>query len=212
MKRKILWMLALVMLLSACQTEPAATTEQKKESKATAENVTTASAEAATTPAPEALESQSKETETTTAPTAPRPAVTSFECRDLEEQTLYLGQVFADHKLTVINFWASWCPPCVGELPELEKLYQKYADQGVAFVGVLIDGVEKAGLRDGKDLLKKAGVTYLNVIATPALQNMTSLMYIPTTIFVNEKGEQVGSPMVGADPAAYEAQIQELLK
>lgn len=204
MKRKILWMLALMLLLSACQTEPAATTEQKKESKATAE--------APTTPAPETSESRSREAETTAVPTEPKPAVTSFECRDLEEQTLYLGQVFADHKLTVINFWASWCPPCVGELPELEKLYQKYADQGVAFVGVLLDGGEKAGLRDGKDLLNKAGVTYLNVIATPALQNMTSLMYIPTTIFVNEKGEQIGSPVVGADPAAYEAQIQELLK
>lgn len=136
----------------------------------------------------------------------------SFGTRDLDNQTQYLGEIMATHKITVINFWASWCGPCVQELPELEALYQTYKDQGVAFVGVLLDGGEKAGLQDGKDLLKTAGVSYLNVLPTPALQNITNLMYIPTTVIMNEKGEMVGGPVVGADPATYDRLIQALLK
>ena len=99
----------------------------------------------------------------------------------------------------------------VASLPELEALYQKYKDAGVAVVGVLLDGAEGTGLKDGKALLEQAGVTYLNVLPTRALESLTSLMYVPTTVFLNEKGEMVGEAIVGADPDAYEARIKAML-
>lgn len=47
-----------------------------------------------------------------------------------------------DGKLLVVNFWATWCPPCLEEIPAFVRLQQAYAERGVQFLGVALDGVE----------------------------------------------------------------------
>ena len=177
--------------------------------KASAAQSTADPAAAASTAAPETAVPETAAPETVPATAAP--VKRFFETRDLNNQQVYLSDVCAANKVVMLNFWASWCPPCVRELPELEALYQKYKDAGVAVVGVLLDGAEGTGLKDGKALLEQAGVTYLNVLPTRALESLTSLMYVPTTVFLNEKGEMVGEAIVGADPDAYEARIKAML-
>jgi thiol-disulfide isomerase/thioredoxin len=54
-------------------------------------------------------------------------------------------------KVVVIDFWATWCGPCVAEMPTMKKLYAKYHDQGVEFIGVSLDKPEDEG---GLDKLK----------------------------------------------------------
>jgi thiol-disulfide isomerase/thioredoxin len=46
-------------------------------------------------------------------------------------------------KLVVLNFWATWCPPCVKELPAFVRLQRKYGPQGLQFVGIALDGREE---------------------------------------------------------------------
>ncbi len=48
-------------------------------------------------------------------------------------------------KVVVIDFWATWCPPCVAEMPKMKELYQKYRRQGVEFIGVSLDQPRDAG-------------------------------------------------------------------
>ena len=55
-------------------------------------------------------------------------------------------------KVVVIDFWATWCGPCVAEMPKMKELYAKYRDQGVEFVGVSLDQPKEQG---GLDKLKK---------------------------------------------------------
>ncbi|WP_406697823.1 TlpA disulfide reductase family protein [Singulisphaera sp. Ch08] len=55
-------------------------------------------------------------------------------------------------KVVVIDFWATWCGPCVAELPEMKKLYEEYRGQGVEFIGVSLDESKEAG---GLDKLKE---------------------------------------------------------
>lgn len=57
--------------------------------------------------------------------------------------------------VVVVNFWATWCPPCLEEIPEFIALQEKYADQGVQFVGISLDSAEAVAV-----FANKLGVNY----------------------------------------------------
>ncbi len=55
-------------------------------------------------------------------------------------------------KVVVVDFWATWCGPCVAEMPTMKKIYSEYHDKGVEFIGVSLDQPKEQG---GLDSLKK---------------------------------------------------------
>ncbi len=61
-------------------------------------------------------------------------------------------------KPVVINFWASWCPPCRDESPGFERVWQKYRDAGILFVGVDIQDTEQ----DAAEYINEFGLTFPN--------------------------------------------------
>ncbi|MCK5918875.1 MAG: TlpA family protein disulfide reductase [Cocleimonas sp.] len=58
-------------------------------------------------------------------------------------------------KLILLNFWASWCPPCRFEIPDFIKLQTKYQDKGFTFIGVALEG-----LQDAKPYSEEVGINY----------------------------------------------------
>ncbi|MBI4989472.1 MAG: TlpA family protein disulfide reductase [Rhodocyclales bacterium] len=76
------------------------------------------------------------------APSADAPArLLALTLPDLNGQPQSLSQWTG--KVLVVNFWATWCPPCREEMPEFSRLNVKYASNGVQFIGISIDSADK---------------------------------------------------------------------
>jgi thiol-disulfide isomerase/thioredoxin len=111
-------------------------------------------------------------------------------------------------KLTLVNLWATWCPPCRDEMPALEQLRKRYRARGFEVVGLSVDHTVKPVL----DFLKQHPVGYPVVIGTeetvPALGQLESL---PTSILLDAHGA-VLEVMVGPiDMQAVTADIEQRL-
>ena len=101
------------------------------------------------------------------------------EMRDL---THYRG------KVVIINFWASWCVPCLEEMPSLERLYQKFKDSGLVVLGIGIDDTAQAL----EEFQKKLGITFpILVDSKGTLKLPYSIRGYPETFIVDRKGKIV---------------------
>ena len=92
-------------------------------------------------------------------------------------------------KVLVVNFWASWCPPCVEEMPALDKLQQEFLQQNVLFVGIGIDSPSNI-----REFLSKTPVSYPIVIGGLEGSNLSKQLgnsqgALPYTIIINAKGQ-----------------------
>ena len=94
-------------------------------------------------------------------------------------------------KVLVVNFWASWCPPCVEEMPTLDKLQQEFKAQNVLFVGIGIDSPSNI-----REFLKSTPVTYPIVIGGLEGSSLSKQMgntqgALPYTVIINPKGKAI---------------------
>lgn len=69
---------------------------------------------------------------------------TDFEMNTPEGKAIKISDFVSKNKITVLDFWASWCGPCMAEAPEMVRIYEKFHAQGVEFVGISLDTDEKA--------------------------------------------------------------------
>ncbi len=88
-------------------------------------------------------------------------------------------------KIVVLNLWASWCPPCRAEMPDLERLSRAYLSRGVVVLGV---DQGEAGTR-ARDFATSLGITY-PVLIDDAQQygRVYAALGLPTTIVIDAKG------------------------
>ena len=119
-----------------------------------------------------------------------KPDVT-FKTVDTEGNE-WTDRAFADAKLTMVNCWAYWCPPCVGELPDLQKLSEDYPD--LQILGVSDEQDEKDNLKKMEEL----GITYPTLRITKSIEEILNSGYIPETMFVDSEGHIVGETFVGS--------------
>ncbi len=110
----------------------------------------------------------------------------------------------------VVNFWATWCPPCRAEFPAFEQVYRRHRDKGLVVVGV--DVAESPEVV--AQFVHEAGATF--PIALDVSGETTELFRIqgmPTTFFIGRDGKIkdtiIGGPL---GEAAIEAQVAKLLK
>ena len=91
-------------------------------------------------------------------------------------------------RVLVLNFWATWCPPCIDELPSLDEFQRQFSSKGVVVVGVSVDKNEK----QYKDFLKKARVAFQTSRDPDAsISAEYGTFKYPETYVINAKGEVV---------------------
>lgn len=123
------------------------------------------------------------------------------------------NDTFADYDLTVVNFWATYCNPCIDELPELAE-WKKELPDNVNLIGLLVDVDEKGSdqYKLAEKIIKETGEDYQHLIATEEFDDMISnLVGVPTTFFVDSTGKIIGEPFAGADVNAYKQTVEDYL-
>lgn len=119
----------------------------------------------------------------------------SFATKDINGNDV-TSDIIKDAKLIMVNFWEPWCKPCVGEMPDLQLLYDAYKDEGFLVLGFYTtEGMDS----EIKSILEDCGTSYPILLAT---SNLTKFMtdYVPTTIFVDSKGNVISAdPFIGSN-------------
>ena len=121
--------------------------------------------------------------------------------------------VFAEKKLTMINLWGTFCPPCIDEMPDLGNL-GRTMPEGTQLIGIILDVGDKKTLELGKKILKQANADFMQILPVYEMNSyLRTVSAVPTTIFVDSQGNIVGAPLVGSRPeSAYRAEIEKILK
>ena len=110
-------------------------------------------------------------------------AAPDFEVETFDGETLKLSDL--NGKVVVLNFWASWCPPCRWEMPFFETMWQEYRDQGVVFVGIAMSDT----LENVKAFAEEASVTYpVALDTTTEIARAYEVLSLPTTYFIGKDG------------------------
>ena len=132
----------------------------------------------------------------------------SFHTTDLDG-TPVDESIFEGYDLVMLNFWAYWCPPCVQEIPELEKLHQAYPK--VLLLGVIVDDSD---MQETFAILENAGATYRVLYPEGDLAALAeNCQYIPTTFFLKPNGMLIGEPVIGSnDYDGWSSTVEGLLK
>lgn len=144
----------------------------------------------------------------------------SFSGKDIEGNEVNATDLFKNHKITMVNVWATYCQPCIQELPDLEELSKELESEEIQIIGIVSDVVDRNGdyyqenWELGKRILEEKGVTYPNVMCDiSSFQNQIMIDAVPTTFFVDENGKVVGQIQIGSvSKEIYSALAKEALQ
>jgi peroxiredoxin len=123
-------------------------------------------------------------------------------------------------RVVVVNIWATWCPPCVTELPSMQRAYEAYADRGLEIIAVAVDARPGERQPDGRivgvvsEFADRFGLTFdVALDPTGGTERLLGVSYLPTTLLVDRQGRirarEVGGRYWDTEP--YVEMIESLL-
>lgn len=116
-------------------------------------------------------------------------------------------------KPVVLNFWASWCPPCKAEMPDYEKMYQQYSSQGVVFMMVNMTDGSRETTATAKQFLKDSKYTFSAYFDLKSNAAETyGISSIPDSIFIDKNGKIVNAYEGMIDAATMKNNIETIIK
>lgn len=191
MKNRLFTLLLVGILLTGCS--------QKTENPPETETTTVSASE-------ENTESETQEEE---------PFVLTFEANTVDGEAL-TSECFSQSKLTMLNVWATYCNPCLNEMPDLGTISTSYDTADFQVIGIISDVAEDAGdedIKNAKDLIEQTGANYPHLLLNQSLYiNLVGAIdSVPTTFFVNQNGEVLGYVIGAQSKENWEKIINDLL-
>lgn len=115
-------------------------------------------------------------------------------------------------QVVLVNFWASWCPPCTAEMPAIETVYQAYRGQGLVVLGV--NAADQDETSAARQFAQAQGLTFpLLTDENGAISLLYHVQALPTSFFVDRQGK-IGAVVVAGPmaEALIRARVEALLK
>ena len=122
-----------------------------------------------------------------------------------------VDQSIFEGKITMVNIWATYCGPCINEMPFIERISKEYADKNLQVVGIVSDvylypdgSHDPTLMREAEKVIANTGVSYLNLLPSESLNKnkLNAVRYVPETVFLDEKGNVIGESYIGS--SSYE--------
>lgn len=130
-------------------------------------------------------------------------ALTDFTMPDTEGNPVSIIDEIAKHKLTIIDFWASWCGPCRAEMPNLVRIYAQHKASGLGIIGVSLDKEHDSWV----NAIENDNITWLQLSDLQGWDNAAARLYnvnsIPHTIIADQRGNILAEGLRGDDLADF---------
>ncbi|MCC6650742.1 MAG: TlpA family protein disulfide reductase [Candidatus Eisenbacteria bacterium] len=131
----------------------------------------------------------------------------AFAVKTVDGKTLKLSDL--RNKPVIVDFWATWCGPCRASMPDLNEMQARYGAKGLTVIGLSVD---ETGPAPVKRFATQLGVRFTIAMANDdILDAYGPIRSIPTTFFINRKGEIVRRVIGRIDSETMNHYVQEIM-
>lgn len=140
----------------------------------------------------------------------------SFEGQDTEGNIIS-SSILSESKITMVNIWATYCNPCLREMPGLGELAKEYDPGEFQIIGIISDvqeGASEKALEYAVGLIEQTGADYTHLLLNESLYRalLTEVNVVPTTFFLDADGKVLDIVIGSMEKAAWEEKINGLLE
>lgn len=139
----------------------------------------------------------------------------SFTATDLDGNSV-TSDIISESRLTMINIWATYCSPCIKEMPSLGQIAKEYERSEFQIIGIVsdIEDDDARYIKYTKELVTATKADYTHLPSNQSLFDafLKNVMVVPTTYFLNSKGEIIDTVYGSLSKKAWSEKIESLLE
>lgn len=133
-----------------------------------------------------------------------------FTLTDLDGREVSLSGLRG--KVVLLEFWATWCPPCRESIPAMNEIYKRYSDKGLVLLGISVDKGQNI-VEDLRTFVREYSIQYSVAVDSKNVSNLYGVYSIPTTVLI-DRGGKIVLKNIGFSPETEEnlsSEIKRLL-
>ena len=116
-----------------------------------------------------------------------------------EGNTISAMEEISKHEVTILDFWASWCGPCLREMPRMVELYRKYENKGLGIISISLDSDEDSW----KNAIRKLSMSWTNISELNGWNNSVAQAFnvnaIPCMVIVDKEGAVLQKGLIAGE-------------